>query len=367
MHNVPVLDPQTAKLALYGTKVGVDKHNTHTSARGTTVVESVQVFKTGTFKDSWGDQQTWTQTHIEQMALHFRLLKDAGVFPDVPVRNDHSFSVTDVIGYFEDLRVDGDFLVADLEFTDSTALEKFDNGTYRSRSIEIGLYETNDGQTYYPVVMGLAFVDIPAVEGLHGRPKTGIATFRQENQVPDAPAPTTTPAAPATPPAATFTFNLAGKGATTDFAAVQAHITQIEGEKATLLAQNTQYEADFAKAEAEARKTFVNQLATDKKIIGPQVEPTIKLVETMSAEQFEMFKTTFSAAPQAAILTPHADAATANHTGAQPPAADAPLAGEELHYEKVAQFRLAGMSDEQIWKTKTGQALKQLGKTTLDK
>lgn len=365
-----VIDPETAKLGLYGTKVGVDKHATTTSSRGTTIVKSVQVFKVGTFKDSWGDQQTWTHAHLHAMVLHFELLRD--VFPNVPVRNDHTFSVTDIVGYFAAVRVDGDFLVADLEFTDTTALEKFDNGTYRSRSIEIGLYETNNGETYYPVIMGLAFVDIPAVEGLHARDKNGIHTFRQEITVPDAPiqtgATTSTnpPAAPAAP-AAAFVFNMAGQAPTSDFGIVQTYITKIEGQNATLLAENTKYEADFAKAAKDARIAFVKQLVADNKLVAPQEAPTTTLVEGMTDEAFEQFKAVFAAAPTAAILTPFANAATGSPAGGNPPASpDAPLTGEDLDYAKVAQFRAAGMSDEQIKNTPTGRKLIAAGKS-LDK
>jgi hypothetical protein len=363
MPTLPVLDPKTANLALYGTLVGVDNHATTTTAHGTTVVKSVQIFKVGTFKDSWGDQQEWTLTHLNEMASHYQILRQ--VFPNVPVRTDHTFSVTDVIGYLADIRVEGEFLVADVEFTDTGALEKFSNGTFRSRSIEIGRYETNSGQSYYPVVMGLAFVDIPAVEGLHGRPKNGISTFRQETQVPDAPATPTPPAAPAQ----LFTFNLAGQPATTDFSAVQAHITKIEGQNATLMAQNTKYEADFAQKAKEARVDFVKALADGNKIVAPQVAPMTTMVEGMSDDQFTQFKAVFEAAPVAGILQPHANAATASN-GQPTPSGDvnAPLVGEDLHYAKVAFFRQTpGMTDEKIWATPTGQALRALGKTTLDK
>ena len=367
MPTLPVIDTNTARLALYGTKVGVDKHATALSARGTTIVKSVQIFKTGTFRDSWGDQQTWTHAHLHQMVLHFDLLKSSGAFPNVPVRNDHSFSVTDIIGYIEALRVDGDYLNADLEFTDATALEKFDNGTYRSRSIEIGLYETNNGETYYPVVMGLAFVDIPAVEGLHDRTKDGIHTFRQETPVPPETTNQATTNQPGSSTQPTFTFRI-GNDATTDFAKVQAHIDRIQTENSALIAQNAQYEAAAAQAAIEARKTFVSSLATDGKILAPQVEGLTKLVESMDDNQFSAFKSVYENAGKVGLLQPHANAATIspNGAGAPPAGQDNVLSGEDLLFEKVRQFRLAGLTDDQIKNTPTGKALVAAGKS-LDK
>jgi len=53
--------------------------------------------------------------------------------------------------------------------TEPGAVKKFERGTFRSRSIEIGPYESNNGKITAPAVLGLAMVDIPAVEGLFQR------------------------------------------------------------------------------------------------------------------------------------------------------------------------------------------------------
>lgn len=142
--------------------------------RGTWMIRGLRIFKAGTFDDSMGITRTWTEEHLEQMELHFRLLKEGGYFPNVPIRSDHSWSVRDVVGYFDQVYrdpTDGTFLSSDVEITEPEAYEKWKRGTYRSRSIEIGVYKTNGEapMEYFPVVMGLAFVDIPAVEGLHSR------------------------------------------------------------------------------------------------------------------------------------------------------------------------------------------------------
>lgn len=169
------------KISLYGVDTSAftfDGHAMSKNADGTSRVTRMPVFKAGTFRDSWGDQQTWTQDHLRQMVDNFSLLKARDIFPNVPVRSDHSFSIDKVIGYVDGLSLseDGNFLLADYTVTEPTAAEKIARGTYRSRSLEVGMFETNSGEMYYPVVFGFAFVDIPAVEGLHSK-KSGVAFF----------------------------------------------------------------------------------------------------------------------------------------------------------------------------------------------
>jgi hypothetical protein len=153
------------------------KIKTRKTGNGTHLLEGLRIFKAGTFKDSLGYEHTWETTHLEQMAFHFKLLRDGGNFPNVPIRVDHSFSARNVVGYFVDVyraKDDDTFLAANIEITEPDAYEKWERGTYRSRSLEVGMYETNDGAAYWPVIMGLAFVDIPAVEGLHAAQRPGL-------------------------------------------------------------------------------------------------------------------------------------------------------------------------------------------------
>lgn len=159
------------------------------SGNGNNLLENLRIFKVGTFTDMFGFEQTWDDIHLEQMVQHFQLLRDGGYFPNVPVRVGHTMSVRDVVGYFDEIYRDPDdsqFLSATIEFTEPDAWEKWERGTWRSRSIEIGMYETNDGRSFWPVVMGLAFVDIPAVEGLHARqgrsPQFNFSTFVTDNE-----------------------------------------------------------------------------------------------------------------------------------------------------------------------------------------
>ena len=92
------------------------------------VLYGVPVFRSGTFRDSMGDENTWTDTHIAEMVSHFQQLSATGAFDRVPVRCDHysifSGGLSNVIGYHDNLRaekhvspvdnVEYTYLVADL-------------------------------------------------------------------------------------------------------------------------------------------------------------------------------------------------------------------------------------------------------------
>jgi hypothetical protein len=134
------------------------------------VIQGVRVFRAGAFKDSLGRATKWSSAQLDQMIQNFNSLASQGIFKNVPVRKNHSKNVDDVVGYIQKLYRDTEqFLVADIEFTDPAGLEKWRNKTFRARSLEVGVYETNDGAKFYPSVLGLAFVDIPAVEGLYSQ------------------------------------------------------------------------------------------------------------------------------------------------------------------------------------------------------
>ena len=136
-------------------------------SQGTKIVHGKKVFKTGTFKDSTGTERTWTNLDLEKMVQNFHKLKDGNLLDGVPLRVDHSFSARDLIGWIVNLYSDGNFLLADLHFTEFSAYEKWQKGTFAPVSSEIAPYETNSGEIYYPTLIGVAFVDIPAVEGLY--------------------------------------------------------------------------------------------------------------------------------------------------------------------------------------------------------
>ncbi|MDP9013787.1 MAG: hypothetical protein M3O41_14255 [Pseudomonadota bacterium] len=127
----------------------------------------LRVFRSGSFADSEGVRRRYTRADLDKMAVNYHTLVEKGLLPNVPVREDHSRSIKSVVGYFTDVRRDGNFLVADIEFTEESAVQKYTSKTYRARSAEVGSYTDNDGNDYSPAILGVAFCDIPAVEGLY--------------------------------------------------------------------------------------------------------------------------------------------------------------------------------------------------------
>lgn len=353
------------------------------------IVRGVKVFRVGTHTDSRGRKATWTHAQLQTAVDHFNLLKSNGILPNVPVREDHTTTVKDLVGWYQAIRLEGDFLVADIEFTEPTALDKYNRGTYRNKSIEIGAYETGDGTVYAPVVLGLAFVDIPAVEGLFRHPSAPQGA--SGDQSPAAPAnhqgatmttantgtPTpadaagegtpTTPPTPATPPPpaspppstptpsvtepvathqrpAVQTFRINGADVS-DFAAVQAHITTLETFR--------------TEAIESGRTDFVKSLATGNKIGAAQVDSFSKLVKTMTDEQFTEFKAGFEAAPANNLFAKH-DTSGAGGNGAPADPENDRATEIEILQEIVQNHRRRGASDEEVARTASFKKLQTL-------
>lgn len=393
------------------------QHRVDVTDKGTHIVRGLRIFKEGTFKDSMGTSNTWTSLHLDQMILHFRWLSDMGLFSKVPLRSDHSFSTDSVIGWVVGVYrdpIDPTFLAADIEFTELDAYEKWDRGTYGPRSLEVGVYETNDGAEYWPVVMGLAFVDIPAVEGLHSSSDDKLSFF--SHVIVDQEEKTVTPEewaraanyakalddwsvaanyakacgdwvlavtyaqwvqdamiaqymidqgipnpgqhAKPTP----FKFRING-GEVENPIAVQAHIDQLEA---------------FARETRDAtRKDYVTQLGADGKIAGPQVESMTKLALEMTDDQFADFRTSYDAAPKLGLLAPvptpgdpgggptnpfpqTGSAFGFPAPGATPPGMPQPLSEEDTLRGILEQHRKAGKSSEYIRATPSFKKLEAL-------
>lgn len=363
---------------------------------GTSTLTGIRVFKEGTFRDSMGMQRTWEAIHLEQMVNHFKLLRDNKILQDVPVREGHPSifgSGGAVVGYITDVRHEKGFLLADLEFTEPDATGKWDRGTYRARSLEVGMYETNAEAAYWPVVFGLAFVDIGAVEGLYEKHQQRNMHFSQvmvddkealvgeeNNQPTNTPegegTPPPAPAQPATPPtpapapapepapqpaqptgetggtpapsnnqnsaAATATFTINGRP-TTDPAQVQTHISTLEK-----FAQDTQ-DAN--------RKAFVTGLAAANKITAPQVESLTVHALSLTAEQYTSFVAAYEAAPPTGVLGNHGV-----QTGGTPPPAGGNDPAEQISIleETLSMHRKAGMSEDKLKETDTFKKLQVL-------
>jgi hypothetical protein len=360
-------------------------------------LSGLRIFKTGTFTDAYGMEWTWEDAHLEQMVFHYKLLRDNDVLPNVPVRADHDRSVNSVIGYLGEVyREDGaeNFLAADIEITEPDAWEKWERGTYRSRSLEIGMYETNNGAMYFPVVLGLAFVDLPAVEGLYGRSGRRSTAFSlvddkeqsvaeetetppegqtpgqtEQTPPPEGQAPPAGPASgggeaestgnerpPAesqnppqtaegtgTPATQVHSFRLHGQ-ATNDFAAVQRHIETLES---------------TVREQVQAgRSAFVQTLASENKIAASQIEGMTALAQGMSDTQFAEFQKLYAEAPASSLFAQHA----AGGGGTPTPAGAEGPSDVEIAEETVINHRRSGMPEDQVKATASYQKLVAAGK-----
>lgn len=355
---------------------------------GSFSVKGVKIFRTGSFRDSQGRMHKVEGSDLDAMVHHFETLTKNGLFTDVPVRKDHSKSVEKVMGYFEKVYRDGDFLVADYGSVSEEDLNKLVTGIFRNVSAEIGVYPGNDEKMYFPTVMGVAYVDIPAVSGLFSQAPAGIQfnfgahttsengdfQFEVEQISQDADAfinqwvvsqPEITYYSRDTQEQTvtkeneqTFTFRIGGEE-TTDFAKVQAHIAQVESDNEALRTENEQYAADAVEATKTARAEFVKALAEgDKpKIVSGMVENLTKLAQGMDEEAFAEFKATYEAAPS---LRQYAEFGNgSNHDGEDPDKAkleDALLVARE----QVATLRRSGMSEDRIKQTASFRKLTEL-------
>jgi len=345
------------------------------------IIEGLPVFRSGTFRDSMGFQHTWESIHMDQMVANFEMLVNRSIFSDVPVRSGHPgwlVSGTEgtgkVVGYHTALRKEErtskhdnkeyTYVLADVEVLDPAAMEAIEGGLWRNRSAEIGSYVTNDEAEFWPVYMGVAYVDIPAVEGLNGFSKhqnfsvmmekeTTVPGSQEESQQqapivpPTPPAPPAPPAAPAAnaehsaPSAPSFRFRIGGTE-TVDFGAVQSYIDGLEN-------RNTALE-EFQKETVKSnRASFVSDLVKSNRILAAQEEATVAFAQGLSPEQFEAWKATQEGAPANPLF---------GQFGQQPQGGEAPTPQQEkaksqveLDKEIVAMHKRAGQSPENIKKT----------------
>jgi hypothetical protein len=366
-------------------------HSFEKYSDGTALVKAVEVFKAGTFRDSMGEQATWLPEHLMQMVSNFDLLKSQNIFPSPPARRDHSGSIDKVMGYVDSLSTDGNKLFADIHVTEPTDVDKLVRGTYRARSLEVGMYITNDEAAFWPVVFGVAYVDLPAVEGLFAKSKE-ISYFSQISQgegnmgnqnstgtavddrppqtvinlngfgsgqmstgtgdnpappTPPTPGPTPTPPTPAptpsptTPPTASFRIN--GQE-TVDFAAVQTHISTLEGIIKTV--------------NEDARKSFCKKLSDDKKILVTQVPALEAFALSLSPEAYEAWVKTYEGAQAVPLLATHGAAGTGGPDAGAP---ENKVADEIAVQEGILTgLRQAGFNKEKIEKSAAFQRLTEL-------
>jgi hypothetical protein len=278
----------------------------HARGNGNKIYQNVAVFRSGTFRDSMGTQNTWEDLHLKQMMDNFSYLAGKKILPSVPVRNGHpGFLVSgiqgkgDVVGWHTDVKtqvlkspIDGqqyDYLMVDYEIMAGYALANIESGLWRNRSAEIGRYTTNAEAELWPVYMGFAFVDIPAVEGLNFSSKQGQRCFvifdgngfkethvsqptgnagGNGNNGPALPFPGV-PSQQGTQ--APFNFSINGQ-VVTDPTVVQAYVNRLE--------------ATFAEQRGAARTAFVKGLVSANKIPAPQEAEFAKFAEGLNDDQY---------------------------------------------------------------------------------
>lgn len=352
-------------------------------------IENMPVFRSGTFRDSTGWQTTWEALHIQEMVRHFDYLRERGIFEDVPIRAGHpSFlgmnPIHEVIGYHTALRsekrhspvhdADFEYLLADYVILDADAAQKINSGLWRNRSSEIGTYVDNSEAEYAPTYMGVAYVDIPAVESLNSFAKNSNSDFgiMMEEEMsglpkptPPAPAPATGPNTPpaedktgefagAPTPQPQFAFTINGT-ATTDFAAVQAYVSELETANKAL----TEFQTNAVKTQ---REDFVKALAAENKIGAEQIDEFNAFVGPLDQATYDRWSATYKTAQPQPILQNH---------GSQVPAGTDPNAGagqapevEEFarHKGVIRGLYRARISTEKIKKTAEYKALVQADK-----
>jgi hypothetical protein len=369
------------KTFAYGNEMGGIKPNVYrkngskgAQATGALVLEGVPAFRSGTFRDSMGYQNTWEGMHLRQMLMNWDHLTSTGIFKDVPVRDGHPGWVVmglpgngKVVGYHSNVRVetltaphdgkDYDYWLVDYEILDEEAAKAIESGLWRNRSAEIGTYKTNDETEFWPVYMGVAYVDIPAVEGLQFSKDSGVKLLdmidhSKETGVGDVNPTNSTPPAQgegagffnrdAVKP---FTFSIAGQS-TTDPVAVQQHIQVLE-----------KFQSDLAET---ARVDFVNGLAKENKIAATQLDGALKFAKGLSADQFEDYKAMWADAPASSLLSNHGQTVTNADNSTNGGGATA-VDSLDIARQTVASFKQAGLSRAHIEQTPSFKALVAAG------
>ncbi|AKL88182.1 hypothetical protein GMA3_5 [Gordonia phage GMA3] len=289
-------------------------------------VKDVPVFRSGSFRDSMGFPHEFDDYAMESMVRNYDHLKAQGIFSDVPVRNGHPSPfrsrMQELVGYVTAMRTekrtaphDGSeytYLIADFEIIDDDAQKNIESGLWRNRSSEIGTYVDNRENEYGPAFMGVAYVDIPAVEGLNGFSKADdrsdekVHFIMEDQKMGDI----ITPPKPGekTP----FSFSLGGQDGITDGKAVQEYINKIESER-------DDFQSNLKKVTTERdrlqefrdnivnseREDFVTSLVDSGKVLAPQKEQLVELAKGLSPEQFETWKGSYENVATQEVLENH--------------------------------------------------------------
>jgi uncharacterized protein YukE len=345
-------------------------------SNGTKIYSGVPVFRSGTFRDSVGEQNTWEKLHLNQMMDNYSHLVNNKVLTSVPVRDGHKSWISKntpgngkVVGWHSDIAVKDmkspldsktyTYLLTDYALTEPYAQQAAENGTFRNRSAEIGTYVTNQESEHWPVYLGFAFVDFPAVEGLNFSQYQGdgpkfYAWVSWDNQGATVdptqtggnglPFPTNMlPGGQPAGASSNSSFTIGGQQVT-DPAQVQAYITRLET-----------FETETRQA---ARSAFVAGLVASNRVPVTQKDEMIQFANGLTADQYGQWMAQWNGVEALSVLSQHASGTT-NHTNASEANVDQGIADAEA---MVKMHQLAGMSPDVIKLTGSYKKLVAAGK-----
>lgn len=332
------------------------------------------VFRAGTFRDSRGRRHSVTVEYLKKTAANFHSLLAIGFQP--PIRANHGRNVNEVVGYGLDCYERDGVLYQDVDFTEPDAIAKFKRGTYRFRSSELGVYESNSGERFFPALMGVAFVDTPAVEGLFSMasaedsvaPDLESHFFMEASMADAGPETETTDTAGTAPGRREFgasTVNIyTGSSNTTSgdddpepepVAAAEPVKFTFGGEEiddpAEVQRRISEFEAAMTAQRDVNRATFCKGLAEDNKLAAPLIDSMSEFAKSLNEGQWGMFTAMWEDAPELSLFANHADGVT-NPDG-EDPEADIDL---EAAKQVVEFMKRNSYTDEQIqgtaeWRT----------------
>lgn len=131
--------------------------------------QRVEIFRTGTHKDTAQSKKQWTTAHLDEMAAAYNSIAghhDAPAIADAPIQAGHG-EAQPAYGWIAKAYREGDRLFADYRDVDSTFANMVNAGNYRKRSISLYPPEHEDNPTPGRWnIRHVAYVPVPAVKGM---------------------------------------------------------------------------------------------------------------------------------------------------------------------------------------------------------
>lgn len=215
----------------------------------------IEIFRTGTFTDSNGRTQTFTESDLEQIARQYNERTSNDASYEAPLVKGHPQTDSPAYGWVERLARRGNVLYAKLKSVSREIIEEINAGKFRRVSISL-----------YPNLMlrhiGLLGGETPAVSGL--RPISFVELDESTN----------------------FEYS----SETVDFAELRQEIRRLENENLQLARQNEALRNDLQKAHHESLarsfRDFIRQVnaSSDYVLIPPAREQTLLQILEFAAK-----------------------------------------------------------------------------------